>query len=53
MLTRLGDSVYRRKVLMLYRQNEIFAVAASSMLAIDVRELIDGAHGRVHPYNYM
>ena len=29
---------------MLHRQNEMFTVAASSMLAIDVRELIDVAH---------
>ena len=35
--------------LMLHRQNKIFAVAASNMLAIDVREV---AYGRVHPYNY-
>ena len=37
---------------MLHRQKETFAVAAFSMLAIDVRELINVAHGRVHPYNY-
>ena len=28
------------------------AQAASSKLAIDVREFIDVAHGRIHPYNY-
>lgn len=34
---------------MLYRQNEIFA---SSMLAINIRELVDVAYGRVYSYNY-
>lgn len=46
MSTRLGDSVHGRKVsvlpmvreLMLHTQNEMVAVAVSSMLAIDVRE---------------
>ena len=28
------------------------AQAASSKLAIDVREFIDVAHGCIHPYNY-
>lgn len=46
MSTRLGDSVHGKKVsvlpivreLMLHTQNEMFAVAVSSMLAIDVRK---------------